>query len=214
MFSFHDYGYSLKELYFVTLLHIWNRNGTERNVRKFFIGIYLNKELEFFIEGMAELPFESLSKAAKDDVRERRRGWLAKLRDTTPEQAFLVEMTRAWTAMLESVEDSLGFLAATAVGKAADSQEAEELARARKNAQTAAAWIKRAGMAASEGTTAAVDIFGSKYMEDELTEEELKAYKTHKRRSEEAKRSGYPGGTGARRQGGVYFSGMVSIFIF
>jgi len=26
---------------------VWNRNGTERNVRKVF-GIYLNKELEFF----------------------------------------------------------------------------------------------------------------------------------------------------------------------
>ena len=155
--------------------------------------------------GMAALPFEGLSKAAKEDVRERRRGWLAKLPDTTPEQAFLVEITSAWTAMRESVEDSLVFLAATAAGKAADSPEAEELARARKNATTAAAWIKRAGMAASEGTTAAVDIFAPKYMEDELTEEEMKAYKTHKRRSEEVKRSGYPGGAGARRRGGGYF---------
>ena len=57
------------------------------------------------------------------------------------------------------------------VGKAADSPEVEELARGRKNAQTAAAWIKRAEMAASEGTTAAVDIFAPKYMEDELTVE-------------------------------------------
>jgi hypothetical protein len=149
------------------------------------------------------LPYENLSKEAREEERGKRSGWLARLPKTTPEQEFMNGMAAAWAANMEAAEDLVEVLAAAAAGKGQDSPEVARLHKIRKVATTAGTWMKRAGVAAQEGAAGAMEIFSPHQLEEVMTEEETKAYKAYKKKTEEAKKqqaAGFPGGAGAKRR--------------
>jgi hypothetical protein len=151
------------------------------------------------------LAFESLSKEAKEEERSKRAGWLGRLPKTTPEQELMQGMAVAWAQMREACEDQLEALVAAADGKADTSPEVARLNKGRKAAKTAATWMKRAGVAAQEGAAGALEIFTPHQLEEDMTDEEAKAYKAYKKKAEDAKKQqqqglGFPGGAGARRR--------------
>jgi len=162
--------------------------------------------LEFVYRMANAVPYEGLSKSAREEERSKRRTWLSKLPTNSTESSFLTEMAGCWAETQERTEDMLEGLRLAAATKAADSQEAMDLARARKGVLVAANCLKRTALAAQEGMAMAAEIFNPHLLESTLSEEEIKVYKACKKRQEEEakKAKSHPGGAGAMRNASRY----------
>jgi len=136
-----------------------------------------------------ELPVENMTADAREKERAARRVWLGELPRSTGEKRFLAENAVAWSQAREQGEDVLLGLKALAAGKAADSPEVVAVAGQRKMLGVVNQWLKRTGVAAQEGAEAAHEIFTPHHLEEELTEDEAKAYKALRKKNEEARKA-------------------------
>jgi hypothetical protein len=146
------------------------------------------------------LPYENFTAEAREKERAARRVWLGELPRLTGEKRFLAESAAAWSQARELGEDVLLALRTLAHGKPADSPEVAALAEQRKMLAINYQWLKRTGVAAQEGAEAAHEIFTPHHLEDELTDEEAKAYKAIRKRNEDLRKAQEAAAAGGGRK--------------